>query len=89
MMFMGMAPIGALLAGSLAGSWGAPKTVAAGGVVCVIGALIFRWRLPRLRSQARRLILALESAAGHPPEEATGDRVTSIAPVDGTLARSR
>jgi MFS family permease len=88
MMFMGMAPIGALLAGSLAGRWGAPRTVAAGGAICALGALIFRWRLPRLRSQARQLILALESAAGHPPEEATGDRVTSVAPVDGTLARS-
>jgi len=87
MMFMGMAPIGALLAGSLAGRWGAPRTVAAGGAICAVGALIFRWRLPRLRSQARQLILALESAAGHPPEEATGDRVTSVAPVDGTLAR--
>ena len=87
MMFMGMAPIGALLAGSFAGRWGAPKTVAAGGVVCVLGALIFRWRLPRLRSQARLLILALESAAGHPPEEITGDRVTSVALVDGSLAR--
>jgi MFS family permease len=89
MMFMGMAPIGALLAGSLAGRWGAPKTVAAGGVLCVLGALVFRWRLPRLRSQARQLILALESAAGHPPEEITGDRVTSAASVDGSLAPTR
>jgi MFS family permease len=89
MMFMGMAPIGALMAGTLAGSWGAPRTVAVGGVVCALGALVFRWRLPRLRSQARQLILALESAAGHPAEEVTGDRVTSAAPVDGTLARSR
>ena len=89
MMFMGMAPIGALLAGSFAGRWGAPRTVAAGGAVCMLGALIFRWRLPRLRRQARQLILALESAAGHPPDEVTGDRVTSVAPVDGTLARSR
>ncbi len=89
MMFMGMAPIGALLAGSFAGRWGAPRTVAAGGAVCALGALIFRWRLPRLRSQARQLILALESAAGHPPEEVTGDRVTSVAPVDGTFARPR
>ena len=89
MMFMGMAPIGALLAGTLAGRWGAPMTVAVGGAVCAVGALVFRWRLPRLRSQARQLILALESAAGHPPEEITGDRVTSVAPVDGSLARSR
>src|SRR5262249_34640926 len=61
MMFMGMAPFGALLAGALAGRWGAPGTVALGGVVCAIGALIFRWRLPRLRSEARQLIVAHET----------------------------
>lgn len=89
MMFMGMAPIGALLAGSLAGRWGAAKTVAVGGAICVVSAVIFRWRLPRLRSQARQLIVALESIAGHPAEEVTGDRVTSMAPVTGSIARAR
>ena len=41
MMFMGMAPFGALLAGTLADRIGAPATVAGGGVVCVVGALVF------------------------------------------------
>jgi MFS family permease len=36
MMFMGMAPFGALLAGSLAHLFGARLTVAAGGVACVL-----------------------------------------------------
>ncbi len=36
MMFMGMAPFGALLAGLLAGRLGAPVAVAAGGVVCIV-----------------------------------------------------
>jgi MFS family permease len=86
MMFMGMAPIGALLAGSLAGRWGAPRTVAAGGAICALGAVVFRWRLPRLRSQARQLIVAIETMAGHPSQEATGDRVSSVAPVIGSTA---
>lgn len=60
MMFMGMAPVGALLAGGLAGIIGAPGTIAAGGVVCLLGALAFRSRLPGLREEARRLILAQE-----------------------------
>ena len=41
MMFMGMAPLGALLAGSLANYLGAQNTVALGGAVCIIGSIIF------------------------------------------------
>ena len=89
MMFMGMAPIGALLAGSLAARWGAPQTVALGGAVCAVGAIIFRWRLPKLRSQARQLIISLESVGGHPPDEVTGDRAASAAGLDGSVAPSR
>jgi MFS family permease len=45
MMFLGMAPFGALLAGQLAGRLGAPTTVAIGGAISIIGSLIFGWRL--------------------------------------------
>ena len=69
MMFMGMAPFGSLLAGVLAERIGAPETVAAGGAVCVVAALIFRTRLPGLRPEARRMILANEMVAGHPSQE--------------------
>ena len=41
MMFMGMAPFGALIAGALANRFGAPVTVALGGFACLVGALIF------------------------------------------------
>jgi hypothetical protein len=58
MMFMGMAPIGALLAGSLAGWLGAATTVAAGGAFCLVGGLLFLQWLPRIRGEARQLILA-------------------------------
>jgi MFS family permease len=58
MMLMGMAPIGALLAGVLADRIGAPATVAAGGVACGIGAAVFAMHLPTIRQEARELILA-------------------------------
>jgi MFS family permease len=68
MMFMGMAPIGALLAGSLAGWLGATTTVAAGGAFCLLGGLLFLQRLPRLRGEARQLILAQQvMPAPEPP----------------------
>jgi MFS family permease len=72
MMFMGMAPFGALLAGVSAGRWGAPVTVAGGGVICIIGAAVFAFRLPGLRAEAWRLITAAQMAGGDPPQEATG-----------------
>ena len=53
MMFMGMAPFGALLAGTLADRIGAPATVAGGGVVCIARPLVFGPRLPALRGPAR------------------------------------
>ena len=76
MMFMGMSPVGALLAGLLAHRLGAPLTVAAGGVVCIAGALVFRSRLPRIRMEGRQLILAQTMAAGEPADTESSD-VTS------------
>jgi MFS family permease len=72
MMFMGMAPFGALLAGTLAEHVGAPVTVAVGGVACLLGALVFGWRLPKLRPEARRIIVAQQAAAGEPAQGMTG-----------------
>ena len=89
MMFMGMAPFGALLAGGLAGRWGAPRTVAIGGAICTIGAVIFRRYLPRLRSEARQLIVAQESTGGSPSDEITGERISSVAPIKGSIGRTQ
>jgi MFS family permease len=58
MMFLGMAPFGALLAGLAAGAIGAPATVAVGGGVCIAGGLLFARALPSLRGDARRLVEA-------------------------------
>lgn len=59
MMFMGMATFGALLAGAVAQHLGAPTTVAIGGVVCLVGAAVFRLHLPALRQEVRQVIIAL------------------------------
>ncbi len=67
MMFMGMAPLGALLAGWTAQRFGAPWAVRLGGIGClVLGAIPFSFRVPALRAEARRLILAqrAEQVAG-------------------------
>ena len=45
MAFMGMAPFGSLLAGWLASIMGAPKTIMAGGILCIVGALLFLRKL--------------------------------------------
>jgi MFS family permease len=71
MMFMGMAPPGSLLAGWAADRIGAPTTVLIGGTVCVAAAAIFRWRLPRLRADAQRLIVAQQMVGGDPPAGVT------------------
>jgi MFS family permease len=69
MMFMGMAPIGALLGGSLAHRVGAPTTIAIGGAACLLGAVWFGRQLPALRIEARRLIVAQGLAGGEPVQE--------------------
>jgi MFS family permease len=68
MMFLGMAPFGALFSGLLANKFGAPLTVALGGAVCIVGALVFRSHLPKVRAEGRQLILAQMMAAGDPAD---------------------
>ena len=72
MVFMGGAPLGALLAGTLAQTIGAPATVAAGGALSIVAAIVFWVRLPAHRVVARELILAQQVAGGEPAQEATG-----------------
>jgi MFS family permease len=53
MAFMGTAPFGSLLAGSVAERIGAPYTLLIGGTGCIIGAFWFSRALPRLRQFVR------------------------------------
>ena len=48
MAFMGVIPFGAVLAGWMAEHLGAPTTLVIGGSACLVGALVFGTRLPRL-----------------------------------------
>jgi MFS family permease len=67
MMFVGMAPIGALLSGALAQRIGAPATVLASGVACLTGAVVFAMRLPSLRAEARELLAERRAEATSGP----------------------
>jgi MFS family permease len=57
--FMGAAPLGSLMAGTLADRIGAPLTVMSGGCCCIAGALLFARFLPRLREQIRPVYVRL------------------------------
>jgi MFS family permease len=57
MAFMGMAPLGSLAGGSLAGAIGAPYTLAVGGVSCLLGSFIFTKKLPLIREMVRPIYI--------------------------------
>jgi MFS family permease len=71
MSLIGMAPFGALFAGALADRLGAPVTVIMGAVACVGAAAIFGLHLPKIREEARRLIVAQQVVGGEPATETT------------------
>ena len=71
MMFMGMAPFGALLGGAVADRFSAPVAVGLGAIAAIGGAAIFGLRLPKLRVEARRLIVAQGMVGGEPVQEMT------------------
>jgi MFS family permease len=48
MAFMGTAPFGSLLAGSLAKITGVSVTIFTGGIFCILGAVVFAYKLPGL-----------------------------------------
>ncbi len=78
MMLMGMAPLGALLAGALAGRIGAPATVIAGGLVCLLGSAWFGSRLPSLRPGVRELLARRRAEAGEGSARLVGDATFRI-----------
>ena len=70
MMFLGMTPLGSLLAGAVAGHIGAPITVAVGGAASVISGTVFFRKWPAMRIPARELVAAqgMMSPAAPPPD---------------------
>ena len=76
MMFMGMAPVGALLAGAAADRIGAPWTVALGGTLAIVGSIAFGRHLPKIRIEARQLMLEHGMAGGEPAQDAAAPIVS-------------
>jgi len=72
--FMGMAPLGSLLAGTLASKIGAPYTLLIGGSFCVLGSLLFARKLPVLRKAVRPIYVKM----GIIPEVASGLRTATV-----------
>ena len=57
MAFMGTAPFGSFMAGTLASTIGAPYTVLSSGIICLIGAILFYKYLPSLRKHIRPIYI--------------------------------
>jgi len=55
----GFTPIGSLLEGILAARFGAPATLIASGVLCILAGLWFSRRLPEIRSVIRPLYIEM------------------------------
>jgi MFS family permease len=53
MAFMGMTPFGSLIFGGLASQIGAPHTLVIGGAFCMLGGIIFAYRLPMFKTLIR------------------------------------
>jgi MFS family permease len=81
MAFMGMAPFGSLIAGSLAGVLGAPHALQIGGFICLAGSLIFSNKIAGMQKASEHLYLdcplipaipsneALSGASGNAPSK--------------------
>lgn len=80
MAFLGVAPIGRLLAGGIATLFGAPLSLAIAGAILLLVSARFAWVLPRLRP----LIRPIYQARGILPEIAAGlestEQVTTTLP---------
>jgi MFS family permease len=68
MAFVGVAPFGSLLSGTLASRIGAPATNIIGGALCIVGAAFFARNLPALR----KLVHPIYVRMGIVPEVAQG-----------------
>jgi MFS family permease len=68
MAFLGTAPFGSLIAGWMSARIGAPHTLLAGGICCIVGAVWFRTELPAIRAAVRPIYVRM----GILPEVAAG-----------------
>jgi MFS family permease len=68
MAFVGMAPFGSLMAGSLATAVGVQWTLALDGVICITGALLFARDLPAIRKILRPIYIKMGIISDMPSE---------------------
>jgi MFS family permease len=86
MIFMGFAPVGSVIAGSITTAVGPCLVMAVGGALCALGAIGFaRWSWTRRPSSGRRAdstpaLSPFESIDGHAPSVAEERRVQRLAP---------
>ncbi len=73
MAFIGTAPFGSLIAGTLAGKIGVPYTLSIGGLLCLIGAAVFARKIPDMRKNMRPIYVKL----GIIPQMSSGLQATS------------
>ena len=59
MAFMGTAPFGSFLAGSLAKFIGTPNTLLIGGIICIAGALLYSRKLKDIQNMIRPVYIKL------------------------------
>jgi len=66
MAFMGTAPFGSFMAGTLAKTIGVQHTILMGGISCILGAVIFARKLPEIKKAIHPFYVKL----GYIPESA-------------------
>ena len=78
MAFMGMAPFGSLLAGTMATAVGAPLSVIMNGAAIIVGAVWFATRLPGLRREIRPIYQRDGHSAGKGRNTAMSDEMAAL-----------
>ena len=81
MAFLGVAPLGSLLGGALAGRWGVPQSPSLPGP-CGLASLVFTLRLPALRALVRPIYRRI----GVLPDVTSG--IASVAPLSASQEES-
>ncbi len=64
MAFLGMAPFGSLLSGSVADRFGAPRAVMLNGLVCLAASVLFARKLPAIRTVIRPIYARMGILSG-------------------------
>ena len=71
MMYIGVGPLGAVVAGFVADGLGARWTILVGALICLAGSAIFALELPAIRPAARKLIQEQRTARAGPESSLT------------------